>query len=401
MSAWFHRHDRSRGVPGTPIRTRLLTLWPQVPLAIAIVLVGALNLLDGLRIPLNLLPNLRALSGLAQSLSVLGGTAQAILGLMLVVAGIGLLRKLSFAWTLSVLLLVIALGVNAARRRWGVALLPEAVMLGALILARRQFTRRTVLASLVFSLSSIFAIMAYGVFGSFLLGTGFRPQIHTLNTAVYFTIVTLSTVGYGDIVPVTVETRWFVISLLVVGLGVFASAIASALGPRISEELTRLFNPRALPMTPKDHVILVGEGPIARNTAKELHQRGVTLVRIVASKVELESPDQFVIEGDATNDDVLRQAGIEKARLVIAARDDDGENAFISLGAKDLNPDVRVLAVASSARSIRRLKLARADLVFSPAALGSRLLADLVEGKPILSEYQDLLEGLSSKDTGS
>ncbi len=109
----------------------------------------------------------------------------------------------------------------------------------------------------------------------------------------------------------------------------------------------------------------------------------------------------MVIEGDATNDEVLRQAGIEQARLVIAARDDDGENAFIALGAKDLNPNVRVLAVASSARSIRRLKLARADLVFSPAAVGSRLLADLVEGKPILSEYQDLLEGLEIKDAGS
>ena len=264
-------------------------------------------------------------------------------------------------------------------------------MLGLLILTRRQFTRRTVMASLLLSLSSIFAIMAYGVFGSFLLGSGFRPQIQDLNTAAYFTIVTLSTVGYGDIVPVTAETRWFVISLLVVGLGVFASAIASALGPRISEELTRLFNPRTTAMTPKDHVILVGEGSIAQNTAKELKQRGVSVVRIVATKSDADASDPLVIEGDATNDEVLRQAGIEQARLVIAVRDDDRENAFIALGAKDLKPDVRVLAVASSGRSIRRLKLARADMVFSPAAVGSRLLADLVEGKSILSEYHDLL----------
>ncbi len=265
MRAWYRRPHRSHGIPVVPIRKRLLTLWPQVPLAIAIALVGALNVLDGLRIPLILLLKVRAFNGLAESLSVLGGTAQAILGLMLVVAGIGLLRRLSFAWTLAVSLLVITLGVNAARGRWGVALSPEVVMLGLLILARRQFTRRTFVASLVFSFSSIFAVLAYGILGSFLLGSGFRPQIHDLSTAVYYTIVTLSTVGYGDIVPVTAETRWFVISLLVVGLGVFASAIASALGPRISEELTRLFNPKAKSMTPKNHVILVGEGSIAQH----------------------------------------------------------------------------------------------------------------------------------------
>ena len=87
------------------------------------------------------------------------------------------------------------------------------------------------------------------------------------------------------------------------------------------------------------------------------------------------------------------EAGIDRARMVIAAREDDGENAFIALVAKDLNPKVRLLAVASSALAIRRLKLARADLVFSPAAVGSRLLADLVEGNEISPAFRDLLQG--------
>jgi voltage-gated potassium channel len=75
-----------------------------------------------------------------------------------------------------------------------------------------------------------------------------------------------------------------------------------------------------------------------------------------------------------------------------AALDDDSENA-ISLIAKDLNPEVRVLAVASSAKSIRRLQLAGAEIVFAPAAVGSRLLANLVEGQEIPEEFRDLLEG--------
>jgi voltage-gated potassium channel len=266
-------------------------------------------------------------------------------------------------------------------------------LLGGLLWAKPYFTRRTILAGLVFSLSSLLAVLAYGVFGSYVLGNGFRPEIHDFDTATYFAITTLSTVGFGDILPVSPEARWFVVSLLVVGLSVFVSTIASSVGPRISAELSRLLNPKERIMEPKDHVILVGDGSIARNTAGELKQRGVMFVQIVSSRPATESSGDQVIVGDATNESVLRQAGIQHARMVIAAREDDGENAFIALSAKDLNPKVRVMAVASSPLSIRRLKLARADLVFSPVAVGSRLLADLVEGNEISPAFQDLLEG--------
>ena len=379
------------------MRNRLAVLWPQVPLALVLALVGVLNILDGLRLPLTVFQRVRALNGLADSLSALGGTAQAILGLMLVVAGLGLLRRFSFAWTLAVWLLLITVGVNVAQRNWGLSLALQTLLLGALWWTRHHFTRRTALASLLFSLSSIFAVLTYGAVGSYLLRSGFRPEIQSFGTACYYTVVTLSTVGYGDIVPVTPEARWFAVSLLVVGLGVFASAIASALGPKISGEFERLFNPKEKTMDLKDHVILAGEGAVARNTAREFKRRGVSFVQIVASAAaaaaaqgEVEHP---VIEGDATNDAVLRQAGIQRARMVIAAREDDGENAFIALVAKDLNPNLRVLAVASTVRAIRRLRLARADLVFAPAAVGSRLLADLVEGNQISPAFQDLLEG--------
>jgi voltage-gated potassium channel len=295
--------------------------------------------------------------------------------------------------------LVITVGVNVAQENWGVSLVLQSVLLGTLLWTKTYFARRTILASLLFSVSGLLAVLAYGVFGSFLLGKGFHPEILDLNTAFYFTIITLSTVGYGDIVPVTAEARWFAMSLLVIGLGAFASVIASAVGPKISGELNRLFNPKKNTMKPKDHVILVGEGAIARNTAEELKRRNVAFVQIMAAKAGAATgqPANEFIEGDATNDGILHQAGILHARMIIAAREDDGENAFISLVAKDLNPNIRVLAVASSQCSIRRLKLAKADIVFSPAAVGSRLLADLVEGGGISPAFGDLLEGHSNK----
>ena len=379
---------------------RLAAFWPHWPLALALSLVGGLNILKGLRLPVELLQRFRALSGLAQSLSALGATIQVLLGFMLVLAAAGLLWRMVSAWVLAVFLLFVAVGVDVVQARWGGTLIIEIVLLTTVLWTRKYFTRRTVLASILFSVGGVVAAVAYGAFGSYLMGAGFRPQIHDLDTALYFTITTLSTVGFGDIVPVTAETRWFAVTLIVVGLGVFVSAIASAVGPKISGELNRLLNPTVKPMQPKDHVILVGEGSIASNTAMELKQRGVPFVQIVTAKVAADTPGHQIIEGDATNDVILRAAGIEHARMVIAAREDDGENAFIALGAKNLNPNVRVMAVASSALSILRLKLARADLVFSPAAVGSRLLADLVEGAEILPEFRDLLEGHPNKAPG-
>lgn len=386
-------HLRVASIPLSPLRRRLAALWPHGPLAAVLALVGALNILEGSRFPLADLQRVRALTGLADTLSALGHGAQVILGLMLVVAGIGLSWRLVSAWRLAVLLLITTFVVNVAQKHWGFSLGLQAVLLGVLFWTKHRFTRRTVLAGALFSLSGIIAVLVYGAIGSYLLGKGFHPPILDWNTAFYFTVVTLSTVGYGDILPITAEARWFVMSLLAIGLGVFASAVASTLGPKISGELNRLFNPKERTMQPKEHVILVGEGSIALNTAAELRQRGVVFVQIVAAASEAMQADDHLIEGDATNEAVLQRAGILRARMIIAAREDDGENAFIVLGAKDLNPEVRALAVASSPSSIRRLKLARADLVFSPAAVGSRLLADLVQGNQILPEFKDLLEG--------
>lgn len=143
-------------------------------------------------------------------------------------------------------------------------------------------------------------------------------------------------------------------------------------------------------MTLNDHIILVGSGPIAENTALELLGRKHPFVRIMTGPADVSAS---VIVGDASEDATLERAGIRRARLVIAASDDDADNAMLSLAAKDLNPDVRVLALAETPEHISRLKRARADLVFAPAAVGGRLLATLADGKAIEPEFRDLLRG--------
>jgi voltage-gated potassium channel len=376
----------------------VLALRPEWPLALALMLSGALNIEAGLRYHLVPFSRIGPLEGVGRSLSVLGNNTQIFLGILLVGVGIGVLRRLATAWAFAILLLAVTVGVNLAKGSRGPSLIISGAMLLALVVLRRYFTRRTALSSYIISLIGILSILSYGTFGTYMLGNGFRPPIHDLTSSFYFTVITLATVGYGDFVPVTPETRLFVVSLLVVGLSIFATVIVSALGPAFSREINRFFNPREKTMKPRNHVILAGEGALAANTSRELQARGIPFVHIIASgATPPHLTEDMVLRGNPWDDQVLKEAGIDAATLVIAARDDDGENAFISLVAKDLNPKVRVMAIASSAGSIRRLRLARADLVFAPSVVGSRLMINLVEGQEIPQEFKDLLEGRRPK----
>jgi len=374
----------------------LLRLWPQVPLGLFLVAGGALNMLAGVhaRVLETLVPTFAsAVPQLSEqvSLAALGSGAQVILGGALVLSGVGLFWRFRVAWTFASLLLLITIGVNAGRGHFGGSLIVPGFALLLLAVFRRDFQHRTLFGTALISFAGILAVLAYGTFGTYLLGDQFEPPVHSLVTALYFAIVTLSTVGYGDYHPASPLAQGYTLTLIVFGLSVFASAIFSVIGPALSRHLDRLFKPSGGRPVKKNHVIIVGAGTIVRNTARELQRRGIPFVQVVAPGTEPPLPDQPAVSGDVSDDHVLEKAGIGGAYMLIAADDDDGENAFTALAAKDLNPDLRVLAVASNRRAIRRLKLARADMVFAPAEVGSRLLANLVEGEGLPEAFLDLL----------
>lgn len=369
------------------------TVWPQIPLGLFMVASGTLNLLAGLRASKLMDLASGTLPDISQqvSLGVLGSGAQIVFGGGLIAVGIGLFWRVRIAWTFAVLMLLITIGINLAKAHYGGAFfLPGGVLL-ALLIYQSHFQRRTMLGNSLMSLVGVFSVLAYGTLGLYLLGDQFDPQIKTLMTALYFLIETLTTTGYGDYHPVTELAQGFMITLWIFGLGVFAAALASIAGSALAGHLTHFLTPGGMRRMEKNHVIIVGCGLIANNTARELLRRGLTYVQVVDTDEEPAVSDQPVVRGDTSDDKILHKAGIDKARLLIAADDDDGENAFICLAAKDINPNLKVLAVASTQRAIRRLKLARADTVFAPVEVGTRLLANLVEGEELPTQFQDLI----------
>ena len=387
MTSIWSREGRGRSILG-----HLGSLWPQFPLGGAVMLAGVLNILDGQRYPSIDFSGLEPLLELDSSLWAIGSSGEIFLGSLLVLVGLGLLWRLSVAWTFAVLLMTITVIVNVLQKKWQTTLYLPGAMLVAAWIFRKRFDRRAVGANFLFSFATLAAVVAYGSFGALLLGRGFHPTIPDLASAFYFTIVTISTVGYGDISPITFESRLFVVSLIVVGLSIFATITASVVGPALSGELVRMFRPEEKKMTRKDHVILAGDGPLSKNAAAELTSKGLDFIHIVAQGHETDEEDGAIVTGNACEESVLIRAGVKDARLVIAAREDDGENAFISLVAKDINPRISVLAVANTTAAMPRLKLARADLVFAPNAIGGRILVELASGNNLEASHSEFVD---------
>ncbi len=370
----------------------LYRLWPQAPLALFLIAAGVLNILAGFHA--GVLGHLSAV-GVSEipgevSFGALGSGVQIILGAGLLLSGAALFRRLRVAWVFALMLLGITVAVNVAKAHFGGSMIIPSVTLVLLAVLGRHFRRQTVIGGVLMSGSGVIAVLAYGTFGMYLLGNQFDPPIKTPLTALYYTIETLSTIGYGDYHAATPFAQGYMITLIVVGLSVFATAVFSILGPALSGHFSRLFNPTGVRTVPKNHVIIAGTGAMARNTTLELVRRRVPLVQVIAPGAEPPLADQPFVTGGTSDTEVLEEAGIAHARMLIAAAAADGENAFIVLAAKDLNPELKVLAVASDAQAARRLRLAHADMVFSPAEVGGRLLAGLVEGEELPAALRSL-----------
>lgn len=241
--------------------------------------------------------------------------------------------------------------------------------------------------------------MIYGVLGAFLLGAGFAPPIANLTSALYFTVVTMSTVGYGDIVPQSNQARLLVISLIVLGLTVFVTALTTVVGPAVQRRINRSIGNRRKQMNRVNHFIIAGDGALAQNTSRELLRRGESVL-VVASKADVPFGDAEVMVGDPTELDVLREAGGEQARAILALSDDDSENAFVILAAHELASDAKKVAAVSSRKNLERMRRVHPDMVLAAPVFGGEALAmalteEKIDGDWLLSRFLDVKPGAS------
>ncbi|AKQ58291.1 voltage-gated potassium channel protein [Bordetella hinzii] len=322
---------------------------------------------------------------------------RALLGLGLVCMAPGLLLRARIAWAFSLLMLVL-IGVLGFMGSAGHLLEIYNLLVFVLLLAAWPvFGRASLAAGSLFAVIAICSLLGYAIFGSLYLGREFGPPIEGMPAAVYFSVVTMSTVGFGDIVPHTNAARYFTLSIIILGITVFATSISAIAGPVIGGNVKRLIKGRIAHAMRHDHIILAGASSLAAAVYPVLREHGYPVTVIVPENVPHGYPeDADLIVGDATTSAVLLEAGAPKARYVLALRSDDAENAFIVLAAKDVGgPATKTVAVANTPEHLAKLRRVQPDIVFSLQQLVGELLARTLSGQKI---DQDFVASLFTND---
>ena len=233
-------------------------------------------------------------------------------------------------------------------------------------------------------------IIVYGVAGYMLIdGWDFLDSF-------YMVIITISTVGYQEVHPQSAAGRIFTSTLIVVGVatmlygfGVFAETLAeNTFGNyRRERQLERSLNQL------RDHFIICGYGRIGTQIVAEFEQHNVPYAVIDQTEEaigRLRAEGRLHLEGDASSEELLKQAGIERARGLICAVDSDERAVYIVLSARALSPGLYILARAGRPESIRRLELAGATRTISPYRMAGHLMAELAV-RPALVDVLDTL----------
>lgn len=219
--------------------------------------------------------------------------------------------------------------------------------------------------------------------------------------AVYMTVVTISTVGYEVVKPLSPEGKVFTVFVLLLNICLVTYFIAMITRYLVDGEFIKAY--KKIKMEDKiahlkDHVIICGFGRNGRESAQILFNNNIPFVVIENSEgddlhqhVEVE----HYIRGNATQDEILLQAGISQAKAVISSLPVDADNLFLVLSARQLNPGVKIISRASVDSSVHKLKIAGADNVIMPDKIGGAHMATLVV-QPDVTEILSIMASTSN-----
>ncbi len=227
---------------------------------------------------------------------------------------------------------------------------------------------------------------------------------YPLIDAFFMTIITISTVGFGMIHPLSETGKLFTSGLIMLSLGSLAwvgSNLARFIFDGELKNYLKTYRVDKKIMKLKNHTIIIGYGRNGEQAAMELRDYGVDFVIIdkrdnVISRI-CEDENLLYIRGDATHEEVLHQARIEYAKALIATTPNDADNVFVVLTARSINPSLKIISRASEVGSISKLRRAGATNVIMPERIGGQRMAKLVT-QPDVVEFIEYILLQKSKD---
>lgn len=251
---------------------------------------------------------------------------------------------------------------------------------------------------IIIAIAGIFAVVAAGSAGFSML------EGISLFDALWLTIITVLTVGYGDLVPQTTNGKIFAMVLIPLGISIVTYAFGVIAAVVLDGTISGSFRRRQMNKQIgklHGHIIICGLGRVGNQVLQQLRNENKDVVVVdlnVEPKMNLLQNSLYVV-GSATEDEVLYQAGIERAKGIISTLPKDAENVFVTLTAKGINPKLKVVARAERPESEGKLRRAGADQVINPSSIGGRRMAMSIL-KPNIIDYVEIVLHDRDEDFG-
>jgi voltage-gated potassium channel len=243
----------------------------------------------------------------------------------------------------------------------------------------------------------LLAVFVAGVFGYKFISA------YTWIDAFYMTVITITTVGFGEVVPLDDVDKLFTSVLILSSIFILAYAISVITEYMLSKNnIGNLREKRIHKIidSMKDHVIVCGYGRNGKQAVEKLiaYKKPFVIIEKDHEVVDKFGSTALFVEGNASDDEVLKEAGVNHASTLICALPSDADNLFIVLTARQMNPKLRIISRATEETSYKKLKLAGADNVILPEKIGGDHMASLVV-VPDLVEFLDNLSVSGEKDS--
>ncbi len=245
------------------------------------------------------------------------------------------------------------------------------------------------------SLAMLF-VFAFGTFGYYYI----TDAAYSLFTCFYMTVLTVTTIGFDEIIDLKnyQAGRPFTVFIAFTGIGILTYFVSNVAAVIIEGHLKESYKKRKMEKSIskcKDHYVICGAGTHAIHIIEEIDrtQRECVVIDInqeSIAKILQSYPDQNYINGDATHDDILNKANVKNAKGLFATTNDDNQNLVITLLAKRLNPELRIVSLCGSRDNQYKIKLAGADVVISPNYMGGiRMASEML--RPVVTHFLDIM----------
>ncbi len=222
---------------------------------------------------------------------------------------------------------------------------------------------------------------------------GYMAFGYGLLDAAFQTVITVTTVGFGEVQPFGAGEKVFTIVLILVGVGTAAYSLSVLFEFLVEGYAGGAFRRRRMEQeirSMRSHVIICGWGRVGSAIARFLRAQGAEVVVVDTSDERLALVGGPYVRGDATDEEVLREAGIERARVLITALNADADNLYVTLTGRSMRPDLFIVSRAASRPAVAKLVQAGANRVVDPQDLGGARMAALAV-QPHVAEFLDVV----------